>query len=111
RWRTAFAAAEQAGRGAVTADLAGEVGEALRDVRETSCASTAAAHPIWGTGRQPGSGERWARMRRATLDSSTSSVQSSAVARWASALLSLRCVARQVDILAVACGDARAWQR
>ena len=58
RCRTASAAAEQAGRLAVTADLAGPVGEALQDVRETGCASTAAAPPTWGTGRQPSSGER-----------------------------------------------------
>ena len=46
--RTASAAAEQTGRLAVTADLAGPVGEALQDVRETGCASTAAAHPYLG---------------------------------------------------------------
>ena len=63
------------------------------------------------TGRQPGSGERWvqdASGDRRQVD--RLGVQSSAVARRASALLSLRCVPRQVDILAAACGDARAWQ-
>ena len=104
---------EQAGRYAVAADLAGEVGEALQDVRETSCASTAAAHPTWGTWLAGGlvAASAGARMRRANVDRSTGSVQSSVVARRASALLSLRCVARQVDILAAACGVARVWQR
>ena len=50
-------------------------------------------------------------MRRANLDRSTGSVQYSVVVRRASALLSLRCVPRQVDILTAACGAARAWQR
>ena len=51
------------------------------------------------------------RMRRATVGRSTGSrpVQRRDLA--GSSRYCLRCVPRQVDILAAACGDARAWQR
>ena len=81
-------------------------GEALQDVRETSCASTAAHTGVGVLAGGPVTARRRARMRRANLDRSTGAVQSSAVVGRASALLSLRCVARQVDILTAACGAA-----
>ena len=51
------------------------------------------------TGGSPVAACAGSRMWRATVDKSTGSVQSSAVDRWLSALPSLRCLSRQVDIL------------